>query len=106
MSNIDLEPSAANCYNGYIYDSTCDECATNGLACKKKCYERRTAIEERRERCAECGFKEYNNPFTDCDDLASDYCKIIGTACDDINSCDTWIEDWKRVAKKPYENAE
>ena len=64
MSTIDLEPSAANCYNGYICDPTCDECATKCLACNKECYERRTSIEERRERCAECEFREYIKPFT------------------------------------------
>ena len=106
MSNINLEPSAANCYNGYIYDPTCNECATNGLACNKECYGRRTAIEERRERCAECEFREYTNPFNDCDDLAGDYCKIIGTACDDINSCDTWIEDWTKITKEQNKHAE
>lgn len=106
MSNINLEPSAVNCYNGYVYDPTCDECATKGLAGTKECYERRTSLKERRERCAECEFKEYTNPFTNSDDLAGDYCKIIGTACDDINSCDTWLEDWKRVAKEQDKHAD
>lgn len=106
MSNIDLEPSAANCYNGYIYDPTCDECATTGLACDKECYERRTSLEERRERCAECEFKEYTNPFTTSNDLAGDYCKILGAACDDINSCDTELKDWIKITKEQGKHAE
>ena len=63
MSNIDLEPSAANCYNGYIYDPTCDECATKGRAATKSCYQRRVHVADRLKRCQTCEHMKIDSFF-------------------------------------------
>lgn len=79
--------TAANCANGYIYDSTCEDCAAKDLACTKSCFEFRICEKDRLERCQSGKHMILDTFFTA---ETEDYpiCKIIGTYCRKINSCD------------------
>lgn len=79
------KPSAATCANGYIYDPTCDECATNGLAATKSCYQRRVHVEDRLKRCQTCEHMKMDSLFIQEDKTM--ICTLIGAYCRDINNC-------------------
>ena len=79
------QPSAATCANGYIYDPTCDECATNGLAATKPCYQRKVSENDRLKRCQTCRYMKLDSFFVDEDKTM--LCKLMGEYCRDINTC-------------------
>jgi len=85
------QPSAATCNNGYIYDSTCDECATKGLAATKDCYELHVSIIDRIKRCDSCEHMYVDELIEE--EGPEMLCEKLGTYCRDINSC----TDYKKL---------
>ena len=81
---------AANCANAYIYDPTCIDCADKCLAREKGCFDLRISVDDRLKRCKSCKYMKMDRIFIAEDNVPM--CRVNGTYCEDINSCDNFTK--------------